>query len=170
MLEKRIETVKVHVGNIKVTNTKTIKSFKREYSITSSAPGRNRYVVKICCTPSCSCPGFQILRKESHDFDPKFKYVVNRLSKAKYKVNKEEAEHVLARHRLNNQPQKRILHYKENRSAQCFGRRCDVVFTKGSLCLKVTDALTIPFGKEEAVEQLFSFVGKKLLTAEANLV
>ena len=33
-----------------------------------------------------------ILRKESHDFDPKFKYVVNRLSKAKHKVNKEEGE------------------------------------------------------------------------------
>ena len=98
-----------------------------------------------------------ILRKESNDFDPKFKYVVNRLSK----VNKEEAEHILARHRLNNQPQKCILHYKENRSAKCYGRRCDVVFTKGSLCLKVTGALTIPLGKKEAVEQLFYFCGKK---------
>ena len=98
-----------------------------------------------------------ILRKELNDFDPKFKYVVNRLSK----VNKEEAEHILARHRLNNQPQKCILHYKENRSAKCYGRRCDVVFTKGSLCLKVTGALTIPLGKKEAVEQLFYFCGKK---------
>ena len=70
-----------------------------------------------------------ILRKESHDFDPKFKYVVNRLSK----VNKEEAEHILARHRVNNQPQKCISHYKEIRSAKCYGRRCGVVFTKGSL-------------------------------------
>ena len=35
-----------------------------------------------------------ILRKELNDFDPKFKYAVNRLSK----VNKEEAEHILARH------------------------------------------------------------------------
>ena len=60
-----------------------------------------------------------------------------------------------------NQPQKRILHYKENRSAKCYGRRCDVVFTKGSLCLKVTGALTIPLGKKEAVEQLFYFCGKK---------
>ena len=94
-----------------------------------------------------------ILRKESNDFDPKFKYVVNRLSK----VNKEEAEHILARHRLNNQPQKCILHYKENRSAKCYGRRCDVVFTKGSFCLKVTGALTIPLVKKEAVEQLFYF-------------
>ena len=108
-----------------------------------------------------------ILRKELHDFDPKFKYVVNRLSK----VNKEEAEHILARHRLNNQPQKCILHYKENRSAKCYGRRCDVVFTKGSLCLKVTGALTIPLGKKEAIEQLFYFCGKKkLLTAEDSLV
>ena len=41
-----------------------------------------------------------ILRKELDDFDPKFKYVVNRLSK----VNKEEAEHIFARYRLNNQP------------------------------------------------------------------
>ena len=197
MLEKRIETVKAHAGNIKVTNTKTINSFKREYSITSSTSGRTRYVVKICCTPSCSCPDFRkngkkvlckhilfilmyilgvaendniiekryfsesdlsvILRKESNDFDPKFKYVVNRLSK----VNKEEAKHILASHRLNNQPQKCILHYKENRSAKCYGRRCDVVFTKGSLCLKVTGALTIPLGKKEAVEQLFYFCGKK---------
>ena len=98
-----------------------------------------------------------ILRKESNDFDPKFKYVVNRL----IKVNKEEAEHILASHRLNNQPQKCILHYKENRSAKCSGRRCDVVFTKGSLCLKVTGALTIPLGKKEAVKQLFYFCGKK---------
>ena len=60
-----------------------------------------------------------------------------------------------------NQPQKCILHYKENRSAKCYGRRCDVVFTKGSLCLKVTGALTIPLGKKEAVEQLFYFCGKK---------
>ena len=59
MLEKRIETVKAHAGNIKVTNTKTINSFKREYSITSSTSGRTRYVVKICCTPSCSCPDFR---------------------------------------------------------------------------------------------------------------
>ena len=155
MLEKRIETVKAHTGNIKVTNTKTIISFKREYSITSSTSGRTRYVVKICSTPSCSCPDFRengkkvlckhilfiltyifavaenyniiekryfsesdlsmILRKESNDFDPKFKYVVKRLSK----VNKEEAEHILARHRLYNQPQKCILQYKENRSAKC---------------------------------------------------
>ena len=51
MLEKRIETVKAHVGNIKVTNTKTINSFRREYSITSRTSGRTRYVVKICWTP-----------------------------------------------------------------------------------------------------------------------
>ena len=82
-----------------------------------------------------------ILRKELNDFDPKFKYVVNRLSK----VNKEEAEHILARHCLNNQPQKCILHYKENRIAKCYGRRCDVFFRNGSL-------------------------GEKLLTAEASLV
>ena len=98
-----------------------------------------------------------ILRKESNDFHPKFKYVVNRLSK----VNKEEAKHILASHRLNNQPQKCILHYKENRSAKCYGRHCDVVFTKGNLCLKVTGALTIPLEKKEAVEQLFYFCGKK---------
>ena len=60
-----------------------------------------------------------------------------------------------------NQPQKRILHYKENRSAKCYGRRCDVVFTKGSLCLKVTGALTIPLEEKEAVEQLFYFCGEK---------
>ena len=48
-----------------------------------------------------------ILRKELNDFDPKFKYVVNRL----IKINKEEAQHILARHRLNNQRQKWILHY-----------------------------------------------------------
>ena len=77
-----------------------------------------------------------ILRKESNDFDPKFKYVVKRLSK----VNKEETEHILARHRLTNQPQKCVLHYKENRSAKCYGRCCDVAFTKGSLCLEVTGA------------------------------
>ena len=98
-----------------------------------------------------------ILRKESNGFDPKFKYVVNRLSK----VNKEEAEHILARHHLNNQPQKCILHYKENRSAKCYRRRCDVVFAKGSPCLKVTGALTITLGKKEAVEQLFHLSGKK---------
>ena len=34
----------------------------------------------------------------------------------------------------------------------------------------VTAALTIPLGKKEAVEQLFYFCGKKLLTAEASLV
>ena len=60
-----------------------------------------------------------------------------------------------------NQPQKHILHYKENRSVKYYGRRCDVVFTKGSLCLKVTGALTIPLGKKEAVEQLFYFCGEK---------
>ena len=150
MLEKLIETVKAHARNIKVTNTKNIHSFKMEYNITISMLGRTRYVVKICCTPSCSCPDFQkndkkvlsfilmyiigvaendniierryfseselsvILRNKSNDFDLKFKYVVNRL----IKVNKEEAEHILARHCLNNQPQKCILHYKENRSAK----------------------------------------------------
>ena len=41
---------------------------------------------------------YVILRKEPNDFDPKYKYVVNRLSK----VNKKEAGHILARHRLNN--------------------------------------------------------------------
>ena len=82
---------------------------------------------------------------------------LNRLSK----VNKEEAEHIVARHRLNNQPQKCILHYKENQSEKCYGRRCDVVFTKGSLCLKVTGALTIPLCKKEAVEQLFYFCAEK---------
>ena len=53
------------------------------------------------------------------------------------------------------------VHYKENRSAKCYGRRCDVVFTKGSLCLKVTGALTIPLEEKEAVEQLFYFCGEK---------
>ena len=61
-----------------------------------------------------------------------------------------------------NQPQKCILHYKENRSAKCYGRSCDVVLTKGSLCLKVTGALTILLGKKEAVEQLFYFCGKNI--------
>ena len=38
-----------------------------------------------------------------------------------------------------------------------------MVFTKGSLCLKVTGALTIPLGKKEAVvEQQFYFCGKKI--------
>ena len=36
-----------------------------------------------------------------------------------------------------------------------------MVFTKGSLCLKVTGALTIPLGSKEAVEQLFYFCGIK---------
>ena len=45
-----------------------------------------------------------------------------------------------------------------------------MVFTKGSLCLKVTGALTISLGKKEAVEQLFYFCGKKMLTLEASLV
>ena len=59
MLEKRIETAKARAGNIKVTNTKTINSFKREYNVTSSTSGRILYVVKICCTPSCPCPDFR---------------------------------------------------------------------------------------------------------------
>ena len=37
-----------------------------------------------------------------------------------------------------------------------------MVFTKGSLCLKVTGALTIPLGKKEAKEQQFYFCGKKI--------
>ena len=37
-----------------------------------------------------------------------------------------------------------------------------MVFTKGSLCSKVTGALTIPLGKKEAAEQLFYFCGKKI--------
>ena len=78
------------------------------------------------------------------------------------KVNKEEAEHILARHCLNNQPQKCILHYKENRVAKCYGRRCDIVFANCSLTLKVTGALTISLGKKEAVEQLFHFCGEKI--------
>ena len=98
-----------------------------------------------------------ILRKESNDFDQKLKHVVNRLSK----VSKEEAEYILPRYRLHNQPQKCILHYKESQSPKCYGRCCDVVFTKGSLCLKFTGALTIPLGKKEAAEQLFFFCGKK---------
>ena len=56
MLEKRIETVKPHVGNKKVTNTKTINSFKKECSILL---GRTLCVVKISCTPSCSYPDFR---------------------------------------------------------------------------------------------------------------
>ena len=36
-----------------------------------------------------------------------------------------------------------------------------MVFTKGSLCLKVTSALTVLLGKKEAVEQPFYFCGKK---------
>ena len=95
-----------------------------------------------------------ILSKESNYFYPKFKYAVNRLSK----INKEEAEHILARHCLNNQPQKCILH----RRAKCYGRRFDVVFTKVSLCLKVTGASMIPLGKKKAVEQLFYFCGEKI--------
>ena len=35
----------------------------------------------------------------------------------------EERQYILARHLLNNQPQKCILHYKENRRAKCYGRR-----------------------------------------------
>ena len=45
-----------------------------------------------------------------------------------------------------------------------------MVFTKGSLCLKVTGALTISLGKKEAVEQPFYICGKKMLTPEASLV
>ena len=63
---------------------------------------------------------------------------------------------------LVNHSQKCILHYKENQSAKCYGRHCDVVFTKGSLCLKVAGALTIPLRKKEAVEQLFYFCGEKI--------
>ena len=42
LLEKRIETVKAHARNIKVSNNKTINSFKREYNITSGTLGRTR--------------------------------------------------------------------------------------------------------------------------------
>ena len=61
MLEKLIETVEAPAGNIKATNTKTINSFKREYSITSSASGKTRYVIKICCIPVASFPCFKLL-------------------------------------------------------------------------------------------------------------
>ena len=50
-----------------------------------------------------------ILSKESNYFYPKFKYVVNRLSKIL-----EEAQHILARYCLNNQLQKCILHRRAN--------------------------------------------------------
>ena len=96
-----------------------------------------------------------ILRKELNDFDPKFKYVVNRLSK----VNKEEAKHILARHRLNNQPQKCILHYKENRSVKCYGRRCDVVFTKGSLCYS---CFNDSIGQERGCRTTILFLWEKI--------
>ena len=63
----------------------------------------------------------------------------------------EERQYILARHLLNNQPQKCILHYKENRRAKCYGRRVVMGFLQKAVL----------FDRHERVEQLFYFCGKK---------
>ena len=99
-----------------------------------------------------------LLSKNSSEIDSRF------LQKSDQKIprrTKGDLQAVLQIHDLFHQPQQVTLHRKVSRTAKCHGRNCQVIFTVGKLCLKVTGALTVPRDKNIAVEQAFYFCARK---------
>ena len=48
------------------------------------------------------------------------------------------------------------LQYKKSRTAKCAG--CKTVIQPGTLCVRVDGALSVPYGKQHVVEQVFYIV------------
>ena len=69
---------------------------------------------------------------------------------------------ILSMHELCDKEQICTLHRKSTRSAKCSG--CKNVLEVGMLAVKVIGAISVPFGKTTAVEQVFCFCSKRHFT------
>ena len=66
---------------------------------------------------------------------------------------------LLEQHELFRQQQTYTLHHKAKRNAKCTG--CKNVAEVGTVTVRADDALTVPYGQNKAVEQIFYFCAQK---------
>ena len=88
------------------------------------------------------------------DVDPQFK---RNNSKKGTRRDRLSLQHTLNNHENVNDEQICTIQLKENRSAKCSGLSCKKILQRGTPCIKVDGALTVPYGKEVAMKQLFYF-------------
>ena len=79
-----------------------------------------------------------ILQRE---VEPKFLLPVMNINRR----SREEYLGILQQNENYHNEQTYMLHYKEARSANCLGKNCKKKLEIGSLCIKVTGAITVPY-------------------------
>ena len=151
----------------------------------STNTSRVAYKVIICNAPSCTCPDYkengilisckniiftvlfvlkldeEVVRNARHIGDEDVKAFLKnvqleeRFMKQAPLTKRINVRELLEQHELFGQQQTCTLHHKAKGNAKCTG--CKKVLEVGTLTVRVDGALTVPYGQNKAVEQVFYF-------------
>ena len=151
----------------------------------STNTSRVAYKVIICNAPSCTCPDYkengilisckniiftvlfvlkldeEVVRNARHIGDEDVKAFLKnvqleeRFMKQAPLTKRINVRELLEQHELFGQQQTCTLHHKAKGNAKCTS--CKKVLEVGTLTVRVDGALTVPYGQNKAVEQVFYF-------------
>ena len=184
MLEKRTNTARCESVVMKIRKVELINSFKREYVVTSATGKAQYIVsisnVPTCTCRDFQINGERVICKhitfvllnvlklkdetilskiwfEETDLTNLFNEAPKQIPSDYFQptepVNsKKDYPAILQSHPLFHQEQKVTLQKKEKRSAQCRG--CRLVLNVGESVLKIEGALTVPYKKNKATEEV----------------
>ena len=189
MFNSRFETAKVLEQTMKIRKVVKVSDLKQEFDVLSTESGRVTYKVIICNVPSCTCPDYknngmvvsckhiififlfvlkvdeETISNAPHIGDEDVKALLSivqveeRFMKRTPPSERPDVRKLLGEHELFGQQQTYTLHHKASRSAKCTG--CKKILQVGTLAVRVNGALTVPYGKNKAVEQVFYFCAQK---------
>ena len=189
MFDRRLNMAKALEQTMKIHKIVKVSNFKQEFDVLSTNTSRVAYNVIICNVPLCTCPDYKkngmlvsckhiifilllvlkldekVVRNARHIGDEDVKAFFNnvqleeRFMKQAPLTKRINVRELLEQHELFGQQQTYTLHHKVKRNAKCTG--CKNVLQVATLTVRVDGALTVPYGRNKAVKQIFYFCEQK---------
>ena len=191
MFDSRLNTAKALEQTMKIHRNVKVSNLKQEFDVLSTNNSRVTYKVVICNVPSCTCLDYkkngmlfsckciifillfvlkvieEVIRNARHIGDEDAKPFLNNVQldemfmKQAPLTKRINVRELLEQHELFGQQQTYTLYHKVKRNAKCTG--CKNVLQVATLAVRVDGALTVPYGRNKAVKQIFYFCEKVVL-------
>ena len=189
MFDSRLNTANALEQTMKIHRIVKVSKLKQEFDVLSTNTSRVTYKVIICNVPSCTCPDYKkngilasckhiifilvfvlklddkVVPNARHIGDEDVNAFLNNVQLEERFMNQApltkriNVRELLEQHELFGQQQTYTLHPKAKRNAKCTG--CKIVLEVGTLTVRVDSALTVPYGQNKAVKQIFLFLSTK---------
>ena len=174
---------------MKIHRIAKVSNLKQEFDMLSTNTSRVANKVIICSVPSCTCPDYkengilvscksiifivlfvlkldeEVVRNARQIGDEDVKAFLNNVQLEERFMNQApltkriNVRELLEQHELFGQQQTYTLHHKAKRNSKSAG--CKKVLEVGTLTVRVDGALTVPYGQNKAVEQVFYLCAQK---------